>query len=133
MGSPSSPRRLFKWAAALLLLLLVALQFARPPLPNPPVSADLQVPPEVKQILKNSCYNCHSNETTLSWFDWPVPAYWLVVRDIREGRRHLNFSEIAVLPAAQQRGVLYESLSQIELAAIPLPPYTRLHPPSLIT
>jgi hypothetical protein len=31
----------------------------------------LQVPPDVKHILKTSCYDCHSNETKLSWFDNP--------------------------------------------------------------
>lgn len=133
MSAPTSRLRIFKWIIALGLALFAAMQFARPSLPNPPVTADLQAPPEVKQILQNSCYNCHSNETKLSWFDWPVPAYWLVVRDVREGRKHLNFSEFGALPAAQQRGFLYESLSQIELGAMPLPAYTRAHPSAAIT
>jgi Haem-binding domain/Cytochrome P460 len=109
------------------------LQLLRPRLPNPPVSAEWQVPEDVKQILTTACYNCHSNETKLSWFDYPVPAYWLVVRDVREGRKRLNFSEIGKLPKAQQQAALYESISQIELGAMPLPPYKRLHPDSRIT
>jgi len=130
----SSPAfRAVKWTLGLGAMIVAALQFVRPPLPNPPVTADLEAPSDVKQILRNSCYNCHSNETKLAWFDWPVPAYWLVVRDVREGRRHLNFSEIGALPAGQQRGILYESLSQIELGAMPLPAYTRAHPSSIIT
>lgn len=131
--SASSRLRIFKWIIALGVALFAAMQFARPSLPNPPVTADLQAPPDVKQILKNSCFNCHSNETKLSWFDWPVPAYWLVVRDVREGRKHLNFSEIGLLPAAQQRGLLYESLSQIEFGAMPPPAYTGAHRDSVIT
>ena len=123
----------FAWIAVFLGAVFVGLQFIRPELMNPPVTADLQAPLEVKQILKTSCYNCHSNETTLSWFDKPVPAYWLVVRDVTEGRKHLNFSEIGKLPPAQQRGVLFEAVSQIELGAMPLPPYRRLHPESVIT
>jgi mono/diheme cytochrome c family protein len=111
----------------------VGIQFIRPALTNPPVTADFQAPPHVKQILKTSCYNCHSNETTLSWFDKPVPAYWIVVSDVREGRKHLNFSEIGKLSAAQQRAVLFESVSQIELGAMPLPAYKRMHPDSIIT
>jgi hypothetical protein len=111
----------------------VSIQFIRPALLNPPVEADLQAPPEVKQILRTSCYNCHSNQTVLSWFDQPVPAYWLVARDVREGRKHLNFSEIGKLPAAQQRGILFEAVSQIELGAMPLPAYKRAHPESAIT
>jgi hypothetical protein len=109
------------------------IQFIRPALPNPPVTADLQAPPEVKQILTASCYNCHSNQTVLSWFDQPVLAYWLVVRDVREGRKRLNFSEIGKLPAAQQQAVLFEAVSQIELGAMPLPAYKQVHPESVIT
>jgi hypothetical protein len=111
----------------------VAIQFVRPALPNPPVPADLQVPPEVKRILKTSCYDCHSNETKLSWFDKPVPAYWIVADHIKRGRAHLNFSEIGNRPVAQQQGILFESVSQIELGAMPLPAYERLHPESAIT
>lgn len=119
--------------AAVLGLGFLGIQFIRPALPNPPVTADLQVPPEVKQILKKSCYNCHSNETTLSWFDRPVPAYWIVANHVKNGRKHLNFSEIGTLPPAQQQGALFESVSQIELGAMPLPAYERLHRESTIT
>ena len=127
------PSKKFLWALAVLCLGAAGIQFVRPGLKNPPVSAELSAPPAVKQILRTSCYNCHSNETTLSWFDEPVPAYWLVVRDVRRGRRHLNFSEIGKLPAVQQTGFLFEGVSQIELGAMPLPAYRRLHPESVIT
>ncbi len=124
---------MFLWLFALVLIAAVGVQFVRPRLTNPPVSAELAAPPQVKQILQTSCYNCHSNETKLSWFDWPVPAYWLVVKDVRDGRSHLNFSEIGSLPPAQQNGFLFESVSQIELGAMPLPDYKLAHPESAIT
>ncbi|MGA9307121.1 MAG: heme-binding domain-containing protein, partial [Candidatus Sulfotelmatobacter sp.] len=123
----------FAWIVAVLGIAFASIQFIRPALPNAPATADLQAPAEVKQILRTSCYNCHSNHTVLSWFDQPVPAYWLVVRDVREGRKHLNFSEIGTLPAAQQQGILFEAVSQVELGAMPLPAYTRVHPESVIT
>jgi Haem-binding domain/Cytochrome P460 len=121
------------WIVATLGIAFAGIQFIRPALPSPPVTADLQAPPEVKRILTTSCYNCHSNQTVLSWFDQPVPAYWLVVWDVREGRKHLNFSEVGKLPAAQQQAILFEAVSQIELGAMPLPAYTRVHPESVIT
>ena len=117
----------------LLFIAFLLLQFIRPTIPKGPVTADLEVPPDVKQILKTACYNCHSNETTLSWFDLPVPAYWLVARDVKRGRERLNFSEFSNLPAPQQAALLFESLSQIELDAMPLPAYRRLHPESKLT
>lgn len=122
-----------RWIAAVLFVGFVGMQFIRPELNNPPVTADLQVPPHVKEILKRSCYNCHSNETRLSWFDEPSPAYWMVARDVREARKHLNFSEIGKLPAGQQKAALFESVSQIELGAMPLPAYKRVHTESGIT
>ena len=86
-----------------LLLGFLALQFIRPAIGNPPVTAEVEAPPEVKQILRASCYNCHSNETHLAWFDQIVPAYWLVASDVKRARSHLNFSEIGAQAAAVQK------------------------------
>ena len=132
-ASSSFPARPIVWIVAVLGVAFLGIQFIRPELTNPPVTADLQAPPEVQEILRASCYNCHSNETRLPWFDRIVPAYWIAARDVREGRKHLNFSEIGKLPAAQQRATLFESVSQIELGAMPLPAYKRVHPASVVT
>jgi hypothetical protein len=121
------------WVAAALLLVFLGLQLVRPELKNPPVTAELQAPPEVKQILRNSCYNCHSNQTKLAWFDQIVPAYWLVASDVKQARMHLNFSEIGAQPAAAQKAALYEAVNQIQFGAMPLPSYRRVHPGALVT
>lgn len=117
--------------ASLLLVGVVvfaAIQLIHPKLINPPVTAEINAPPEVKRILKTSCYNCHSNETHLSWFDRVAPAYWIAAADVKQARTHLNFSEIAQLPAAQQSAILYEAINQIQLSGMPLKSYTLLHP-----
>jgi Haem-binding domain/Cytochrome P460 len=114
--------------AVVILAIFVAIQFLRPNLTNPPVTADLDAPPEVRQILHNSCYNCHSNETNLPWFDKIAPAYWVVAHDVRQARMRLNFSEIGKLPPAQQRALLFEAVNQIQLGAMPLKSYTLIHP-----
>jgi len=132
MAASSRFRALF-WTCGLLFIGLIGIQFARPALTSPPVTADLQAPPEVKQILRTSCYDCHSNQTRLAWFDQIVPVYWMVAKDVKQGRERLNFSEIAKLPAGQQKGILYESVNQIQLGAMPLPVYVRAHPESAIT
>ncbi|MGC4053980.1 MAG: heme-binding domain-containing protein [Paludibaculum sp.] len=114
-------------------VVFAGLQFIRPELKNPPVTGELQAPPEVKQILKKACYDCHSNETKLAWFDQVVPAYWLVAKDVKTARQHLNFSELGSKPAGKQRAMLYEAVNQIQLGAMPLPPYRRMHPESAIS
>src|ERR1700733_2797633 len=119
--------------AVILCVVFIGLQFMRPELTNPPVTAELQAPPEVKQILQHSCYSCHSNETKLPWFDQVVPAYWLVTSDVKEARQHLNFSEIGKLPPAQQKGFLFEAVNFIQMGAMPLPAYLKVHPDARVT
>jgi hypothetical protein len=121
------------WIALVAGLVFVGLQFLRPTLTNPPVTAELQAPPEVRAVLRQSCYSCHSNETKLPWFDQVVPAYWLVNKDVKEARAHLNFSEIGKLPAAQQKGALFEAVNMIQMGAMPLPSYLRVHPGAAVS
>ncbi len=116
-----------------LFVAFLGLQLVRPELRNPPVTADLQAPFDVKQILRNSCYNCHSNETKLEWFDKVIPVYWLVNSDVKQARTHLNFSDLGAQPAAKQKAALFEAVNQIQLGAMPLPSYARVHPGAVVT
>ncbi len=127
MTAINSRKKIILNVLGILLVLGIAIQFIRPRLDNPPVTADLSAPPEVKSILQRACYNCHSNQTQLAWFDEPAPAYWLVVRDIKKARAHLNFSTLDSLPKAQQAGKLFEALNQIEFKTMPLQQYRLLH------
>ena len=69
-----------------LLLVVILVQFIQPRFENPPVTADISAPPEVKAILKKACFDCHSNETNLRWFDRISPVSWMVAKDIKDGR-----------------------------------------------
>ena len=121
------------WIALIAGAVFVGLQLIRPTLTNPPVTAELQAPPEVRAVLRQSCYSCHSNETKLPWFDQVVPAYWIVTKDVKEARARLNFSEIGKLPAAQQKAALFEAVNMIQLGAMPLPSYLRVHPGAAVS
>ena len=120
-------RRRIRNIVILFILLFVAIQFIRPEISNPPVTADIQAPPEVKAILRRACYDCHSNETNLRWFDKIVPVVWQVKDHILEGRKGLNFSEWDRLPAAAQNAKLWEAVNQTIAGAMPLSQYTLVH------
>jgi Haem-binding domain/Cytochrome P460 len=111
----------------------VAAQFARPPLPNPPVLANLAAPPPVEALLRRACYDCHSNETKLRWFDQIVPAYWLVAYDVRRARENLNFSELGKSPPAVQKAALFTAVNFVSLGEMPPGRYTALHPEARVT
>jgi hypothetical protein len=115
------------------LFALLALQVVRPGLSRSPAPAELQAPAAVSRILKQSCYPCHSNEPRLSWFDEIVPAYWIVVHDIQEARKHLNFSELGGRPPAEQRAALFQAVNFVEKGDMPLRAYTRLHPRAVVS
>jgi hypothetical protein len=75
-----------------LVVVLLLAQLIRIDKSNPPVRSDL-ASGSAKPVLQRACYNCHSNETTWPWYSSVAPASWLVGRDVREARSHLNFSE----------------------------------------
>src|SRR5690606_3220252 len=54
-----------------------ALQLVPLPRTNPPVTADFDGPPEVERVLRQSCYDCHSNETRWTWTAYLAPVSWL--------------------------------------------------------
>jgi mono/diheme cytochrome c family protein len=115
------------------LVLFAVLQIVRPGIPAKPATAEIEAPQEVKQVLVKSCYSCHSDERRLSWFDQIVPGYWLVRHDILTAREHLNFSTLGAKPAAAQKATLYEAVNMVQLGAMPLPRFLRLHPDARVT
>jgi len=117
-------------AVAFLFLLL---QFLRPSIPNKPATAEIHAPDNVRQILRKSCYSCHSDERRLSWFDEVMPVYWLVRKDILKAREHLNFSTLGSEPDAMQKAKLYEAVNMIQHGVMPLKRFLALHPEARVT
>lgn len=80
-------------AMAAVAVVLGAAQFVRFPRTNPPVSGDLAAPPDVTEIIRRACYDCHSNETKWPWYSRIAPASWLAYRHVTQARARLNFSD----------------------------------------
>ena len=115
------------------LVVFALLQLARPRIPAKPAAAEIQASPQVRQILRNDCYSCHSDERRLAWFDQIVPGYWLVRHDILTARQHLNFSTLGSQSPTVQRAALFEAVNMIQLGAMPLPSFRKLHPEAKVT
>src|SRR5689334_18745629 len=86
LGYQMTRMRFLTGTGIVLLLIGGAMQAYHPKLESPPVTAEIQAPDEVRQILRQRCYSCHSNETKLPWYDNLAPAYWVVRGDVLEGR-----------------------------------------------
>ena len=111
-----------------LLLGVIIVQFIQPHFENPKVSGDITAPAEVKAILKKACFDCHSNETKLRWFDRISPVSWIVAKDIKDGRNVINFSEWNTLAAAQQKDKFWEIVNHAISGVMPPKEYTLMHP-----
>ena len=60
---------------------------------NPPIESEPNwSSAEARALVKEQCFECHSNETEWPWYSNIAPASWLVAYDVIEGREHLNFS-----------------------------------------
>ncbi|SFN01444.1 Cytochrome P460 [Chryseobacterium oleae] len=108
------------------------LQLFNKPLEGKPVAKKIEAPREVLAILENSCFNCHSNEQKLSWYDKIAPVSWAVNKDIKRAKEVLNFSEWNY-SEGEHKGKMYAILNMMQSGKMPLHEYTLLHPSAKIT
>lgn len=116
-----------KYAALILPGILITVQFFPLNRSNPPVTSEIQAPPEVMKILKNSCYDCHSNETKWPFYSHIAPVSWLVVSDVHEAREEMNFSEWGEIKPDKQLKHIEEIIEETEKGDMPLPIYLIMH------
>lgn len=48
---------------------------------------------QTRELAVRACYDCHSNETKVLWFEHVAPVSWYITNHVKEGRAALNFSE----------------------------------------
>ena len=85
------------------------------------------VPDSVLAILKNSCFDCHSNNTHYPWYANIQPVSWWLNDHIIEGKDELNFSEFGSYSLMRQFYKLKEMEEQVEADEMPLQSYTIIH------
>jgi len=120
-------RKKILFAVAALAVVFVAMQLVPVERSNPPVTADFDGPPEVAQVLRASCYDCHSNESKWPWYSRVAPTSWLVAHDVEEAREHLNFSHWARLDEGRRRKLAEEIWEEVEEGEMPLKIYLVAH------
>ena len=113
-----------------LIVVLIGIQFIPVDRKNPPVTMDINAPDNISSILRTSCYDCHSNETSWPLYSYIAPVSFLLAGDVKEGRRHLNFSEWDKYSSDKQIKLLEEMIEEVEKEEMPLTIYTFTHPNS---
>ena len=116
-----------------VFVLLILIQFVPVDRSNPPVTGEVVAPDAVKEVLRNSCYDCHSNETRWPWYSRVAPVSWRVAENVKEGREHLNFSEWEALSVEDREEAKGDIWDEVEKGAMPLWDYLRMHPGAVLT
>lgn len=93
----------------------------------------LQSPKQVQEILKNACYDCHSNEVKYPKYAYVAPISWSIKHHINEGRERVNFSEWTSYNAEQKDHILDDVIESVQSKEMPLKGYIPMHPEANIT
>ena len=122
-----------------LVVIFVILQFIRPPRNQSAgesenaIQTKYPVPADLHDLLRRSCYDCHSNNTVYPWYSHVEPVGWFLNNDITKGKGELNFDEFTSYTAFRQYRRFEAIRQQIEDGKMPLPSYTLIHQSAILS
>ena len=116
-----------------LLVAFVLIQFFQIDKTNPALTPQMdfltikKTPEHTANLIRNGCYDCHSNEAKYPWYSNVQPIEWFLQDHIKEGRKHLNFSTFATYEPKRQAHKLAEAGQEISDNEMPLDSYVIAH------
>lgn len=115
--------------AVLLILQIFQINKSNPNYdPQQDYLSTVDIPDNLRLLIKDACYDCHSHETKFPWYASVQPVGWWLQDHIREGKKHLNFSEFMTYAPKKARHKLEECFEELEHGAMPLKSYKYTHP-----
>jgi hypothetical protein len=114
-------------------VLFIALQFIRPvhninkQVLTTDISKVVTIPDTVLTLLKNACYDCHSDNTDYPWYSNIQPMGWLMTYHIKQAKSQLNFSEFGIYSQRRQLSKLDGIANSIKDDIMPLSSYKIMH------
>lgn len=131
--------RLLRFTGLGLLLAIIILQFFQPEQNNTPPDPELDMlslvsPPDATvELIRNACYDCHSNQTVYPWYSRVSPVSWYLNRHIVNGKKDLNFSIYGQLGKADKIGVFADFCDVLNAETMPIQSYLLLHKNARLT
>ena len=120
-------------ALLILLIILVVIQFIPSGFQNNSYDAEddffehYLAPAEVKTMIRNSCYDCHSQETVNPWYNKVAPVKFWITNHIESGRGKLDFNNWGTYTKKQQDHKIQECIDIIGKGWMPLGSYEMMH------
>ncbi|GAA3786990.1 heme-binding domain-containing protein [Corallibacter vietnamensis] len=116
----------------LLLVFLVA-QFFRPEKNQGDITsideflADTNPPEHVKVILKESCFDCHSNVTRYPWYSQITPVNYWMADHVNHGKGEFNVANWDGNSVKRKDHKFEELIEEVKNRKMPLESYTWAH------
>lgn len=123
----SSKEKKIRWFLVIVVVVAIVIQFVPVDRSRGLARAEIEAPPEVMEILRSACYDCHSYETEWPWYGYVAPVSWWLAHHMDEARDEMNFSDWGLLEPDKQEELIEEIWEEVEEGAMPLPAYRWLH------
>ncbi|WP_088323835.1 heme-binding domain-containing protein [Polaribacter tangerinus] len=95
--------------------------------------AETKPPASVKNILRTSCYDCHSSSTNYPWYNVITPVNYWLESHIKDGKKHLNFSKWNTYSLKRKEHKMDELHEEVAEGKMPLDSYTWTHADANLT
>jgi len=89
--------------------------------------AETNPPEDVRLILKETCYDCHSDVTRYPWYSTITPVNFWLAHHVNEGKEELNFSNWVGNSVKRKDHKFEEIIEMVEDKEMPLESYTITH------
>ena len=91
------------------------------------ISKVIAIPDTVLTLLKNACFDCHSNNTDYPWYSNIQPMGWLMAYHIKKAKSQLNFSDFGSYSQRRQLSKLDGIANSIKDDIMPIKSYKIMH------
>lgn len=125
--------KILKISLLILLVAFVVMQFIRPEknISGQVAESDIILVEspgeEIGLILKNACYDCHSNNTSYPWYAEVAPLSYWIADHVEHGTDELDFSQWALYSPKKKAHKMEELIEEVKEHKMPLDSYTWMH------
>ena len=92
-----------------------------------PFLVETNPPEDVKLIIKQACFDCHSDYTRYPWYNNITPVNYWMAGHVDHGKEELNFSKWSDYSLKRKDHKLDEIIELVEKKEMPLNSYTWTH------
>ncbi|EAQ43046.1 MULTISPECIES: heme-binding domain-containing protein [unclassified Polaribacter] len=131
--------KILKKVGLVLLLILIIAQFFGPEKNDGDLQsvdafiAETNPPKDVLEIMKTTCFDCHSSKTVYPWYDKITPVNYWLAEHIEDGKKHLDFSNWSAYSLKKKEHKMDELYEEVEEGEMPLNSYTWTHAEANLT